>query len=225
MAEVFLEHANGEQIGELIRLDKKEMLIGRLPDCDIVVESRFTSVSQRHAVLRKTSDGWVIIDVGTSGKGSTFGTYMNENQLISNQPYILNHGDEIRLGTRMGKYFRLHGQGTIPISQPGSLKSRLSINEGRRLLILDGRPMQISFTRQEFEFLLILWHESGSICNYTKICYRLWPDIQTITGDIDADLKVRINTLAHNIRRKLINRLDGFDILESYRGIGYRLRF
>jgi len=224
MAEAFLEHANGEQIGELVRLDKREMLVGRLPDCNIITEPKFTSVSQHHAILRKTGDGWVIIDVGTKGNGSTYGTYVNENRLASNKTFVLNPGDEIILGTRMGKYFRFHGEGTLPVSQPSSLKGRLCINEGRRLILLDGRPMRIALTRQEFDFIFILWQKSGSICLFKDICVGLWPEAQVISGNIDADIKVRINTLAHDLRRKLSLPLDGIDILESCRGVGYRLR-
>jgi hypothetical protein len=223
-SEAFLEHANGELIGELIRLDKREILVGRLSDCNIITEPEFTSVSQHHAILRKTGDGWVIIDVGTKGKGSTYGTYINENRLASNKRVVLNTGDEIRLGTRMGKYFRFHGEGTIPAAQTGSLKGRLGINEGRRLILLDGRPVPVSFTRQEFDFLLILWQKSGSICQFKDICSCLWPEIPVISGNVDADLKVRINTIAHGLRQKLSLQLDGIDVLESCRGVGYRLR-
>jgi len=225
MSEAFLEHTNGEQIGQLVRLEKREMLIGRLHDCNIITEAKFTSVSQHHAIIRKTSDGWIIIDVGTRGNGSTYGTYINENRLAPYREFILNQGDEIRLGTKMGKYFRFHGEGTMPVSQPGSLKGRLIINEGKRLLLLDGRPVSVSFTRQEFDFLLILWHKSDSICQFKDICYGLWPEVEVISNDIDADIKVRINTLAHGLRRKLSAPLDGIDILENCRGVGYRLRF
>lgn len=225
MTEAFIEHANGDYVGELIRLNRNEMLIGRLAGCNIVTEPKFTSVSQRHAILRKTRDGWVIIDVGTKGKGSTYGTYINGTRLIPNEVVILNQGDEIRLGTQLGKYFRYHGEGTIPVPPSGSLRGRLSIEVDRRTIILDGRPMSISLTRQEFDFLLILWQKPGSVCQFKDICGSLWPEIQAISGSVDADLKVRINTLAHGLRRKLNLALDGINILESCRGVGYRLRF
>ena len=120
MAEAFLEHANGEHVGELIRLDRKERLVCRLPDCAIVTEPKFTSVSQHHAIIRKTGDGWVIIDVGTRGRGSTYGTYINEIRIAPNREVVLNPGDEIRLGTQLGKYFRFHGEG---IFRPSTRKS------------------------------------------------------------------------------------------------------
>ena len=223
MTEAFLEQTNGDCVGELVRLSQNEMLIGRFASCNIVTEPKFSSVSQRHAILRKTKNGWVIIDVGTRGKGSTYGSYINGNRLIPNQEIILNPGDEIRLGTKLGKYFRYHGEGTISVPSPGNLRGRLSIDVERRAIILDRRPLQISLTRQEFDLLLILWKKPGSVCRFKDICDSLWPGINEIPEPIDADLKVRINTLVYGLRRKLNLALDGIEILESCRGVGYRL--
>lgn len=225
MAKAFLEHASGDHVGELIELDRNEMVIGRTQGCDIITEPKFTSVSQRHAVLRKTTDGWAIIDVGTYRHGSTYGTYVNDIRLQPNKEIVLHPGDEIRLGTKLGKYFRFHGEGTVPVSQPLSLHDRFSIDVGRRLVLLDRRAVSLSLTPQEFEFLLILWEKSGSICLFKEICSHIWPEEKIISlSTIDADLRVRINTLAHGLRGKLKLALDGIDVLESCRGVGYRLR-
>jgi DNA-binding response OmpR family regulator len=92
-------------------------------------------------------------------------------------------------------------------------------------VVLDGRALSLALTPQEFEFLLVLWQKSGSICLFKEICSRIWPDEKTISPHtVDADLRVRMNTLAHGLRRKLKLALDGIDILESCRGVGYRLR-
>jgi len=225
MSQVFLEHTNGDHIGELIKLGRSEMVIGRTLNCDIVTEPKFSSVSQRHAILRRTSEGWAIIDIGTYGKGSTYGTYINDIRIAPNKEVVLRPGDEIRLGTKLGKYLRFHGEGTLPASETISLSGRFTIDTGKRCVLVDGRVVSVSLTPQEFEFLVILWHKSGSICMFREICTKLWPDEKMITsGSIDADLKVRINTLSHGLRRKLRFALDGIDILESCRGVGYRLR-
>lgn len=225
MARVILEHTNGKHVGELIELDRNDLLIGRMSTCDIVTEPKFTSVSQRHAILRRTADGWIIIDVGTHGKGSTYGTCINDIRLELNKQAVLRTGDEIRLGTKLGKYFRFHGEGTVPVSQSLRLSDRLSIDIGRRQVLLDMRAVSLSLTPQEFEFLLILWQKSGSICLFKEICSHIWPEEKTISlSTVDADLRVRINTLVHGLRRKLKLALDGIDVLESCRGVGYRLR-
>lgn len=225
MAKAFLEHASGDHVGELIELDRSEVVIGRTQSCHIVTEPKFTSVSQRHAIIRRTTDGWAIVDLGTHGKGSTYGTYVNDVRLEPNKEVILRPGDEIRLGTKLGKYFKFHGEGTAPVSQPSSLRDRLSIDIGRRKVVLDGRALSLALTPQEFEFLLMLWQKSGSVCLFKEICSHIWPDEKSISPHtVDADLRVRMNTLAHGLRRKLKLALDGIDILESCRGVGYRLR-
>jgi len=225
MSEVYLEHTNGDHMGELIKLDRREVVIGRTSICDIVTEPKFTSVSQCHAVLRRTSDGWAVIDIGTYGKGSSYGTYVNDVRITPNKEVVLHPGDEIRLGTKLGKYLRFHGEGTMPASEPISLLGRFTIDTGKRCVIVDGRIVSMSLTPQEFEFLVILWQKSGSICIFQEICTKLWPNENiTTSASIDADLKVRINTLSHGLRRKLRFALDGIDILESCRGVGYRLR-
>lgn len=225
MTKAYIEHASGDQVGELTELGRNEMVIGRIQSCDIVTEPKFSSVSRRHAILRRTSEGWVIIDVGNYGEGSTYGTYVNDIRLQPNKEVVLHTGDEIRLGTKLGKYFRFHGEGTVPVSQPLSLRDRFSIDVGRRLVLLDGRTVPISLTPQEFEFLLVLWEKSGSICLFKEICSHIWPGEKTTSlRTIDADLRVRINTLAYGLRRKLNVAFDGIDVLESCRGVGYRLR-
>ena len=226
MTEAFLEHANGDQIGGLIKLDRNEILIGRMSSCDIITEPKFTSVSQRHAILRKTPGGWAVIDVGTYGKGSTYGTYINDIRLEPNKQIILHPGDEIRLGTKLGKYLRFLGEGTIPAPEPIRFGERLRIDIGKRYILLDERRLSVHLTHQEFELILMLWQKSGEVCTFTEICKRIWPTEKNLSLDtVDADLRVRINTLVHALRRKIIPALDGLDILESYHGIGYRMRF
>lgn len=224
MLKAFLEHISGDYVGQMIEIDHTEAVIGRTKACNIVTEPKFTSVSQRHAIIRRTFDGWIIVDVGTYGKGSTYGTYLNDIRLEPNKEAALCPGDEIRLGTKLGKYFRFYGEGTIPVSQPASLRSRLKLDVGRRQLILDSRPLPLIFTPQEFQFLETLWRKPGTVCSFGDICALLWPSEKDLPNIVDNDLRVRINTLAHNLRRKLKPTLDGIDILESCRGVGYRLR-
>lgn len=56
----------------------------------------------------------MITDIGTHGKGSSYGAYVNDDRLTPNKPTLLSPGDEVRLGTKLGKYFRFIGEGTMP---------------------------------------------------------------------------------------------------------------
>ena len=50
-------------------------------------------VSRRHALVRRTADGYEILDLG-----STNGTWMNKKRLVPEKPYSLRSGAQISLG-------------------------------------------------------------------------------------------------------------------------------
>lgn len=66
-----------------------EMTMGRAPGCTIVVDD--TYVSQLHARVFRSDDGWYVEDIG-----STNGTFLNGSQLAAAQR--LGRGDRIQLG-------------------------------------------------------------------------------------------------------------------------------
>ena len=49
-------------------------------------------ISRRHVMIRKTTPGYEVIDLSSSN-----GTWLNEERLISNQPYPLPRGSQLRL--------------------------------------------------------------------------------------------------------------------------------
>ena len=87
--------AVGER-GSLVRLAdgvstalaKPSVTIGRLPECDVVVDD--AGVSRQHARIRRTESGFVLTDLG-----STNGTMVNGEPI---QEHVLEHGDRITIG-------------------------------------------------------------------------------------------------------------------------------
>ena len=66
-----------------------ELSIGRADDCDLVLDE--PTVSRHHAVLRRTPEGWLLRD-----SGSTNGTRLNGWRV---EEAALRVGDELMLGT------------------------------------------------------------------------------------------------------------------------------
>ena len=66
-----------------------ELSIGREYDCDFVLDE--PTVSRHHAILRRTPEGWVVRDVG-----STNGTRLNGWRI---DEAALRVGDELTIGT------------------------------------------------------------------------------------------------------------------------------
>jgi glycine betaine catabolism B len=69
----------------------REFLIGRLPSCDFVLPD--SKVSRHHAKIIFQAGKYHFIDLQSSG-----GSWLNQDQVVSNQPYQLKSGDVIRVG-------------------------------------------------------------------------------------------------------------------------------
>jgi len=89
----------------------------------------------------------------------------------------------------------------------------LTIDVGRRRVQRGGRDMLLS--QREFQFLLILAQESGSILPRSALIDRLWRDEQSV-GDNAVD------ALASRLRRR-IDGPFGDKLIHTVRGVGYCL--
>jgi hypothetical protein len=74
--------------GRSVPLTQPEVTIGRLPECDVVVED--PGASRQHARVRRTDGGFVLVDLG-----STNGTLVND---VAIQEHVLENGDRITIG-------------------------------------------------------------------------------------------------------------------------------
>jgi hypothetical protein len=74
--------------GRSVPLTQPEATIGRLPECDVVVDD--AGASRQHARIRRTEGGFVLVDLG-----STNGTLVNDAPI---QEQVLEHGDRITIG-------------------------------------------------------------------------------------------------------------------------------
>lgn len=80
---------SGPASGQEFTLDGDELVIGRAADNPVSIPD--TSVSRKHAVVRKTADGWAVSDLG-SGNGT-----MLNGAAIADET-TLNDGDVITMG-------------------------------------------------------------------------------------------------------------------------------
>lgn len=87
---------NGKNLGKRFQINKPDVVIGRSPDVDVVIDEK--SVSRQHAKCLTREDEISIQDMGSSN-----GTYVNNDK--SDAKVVLKDGDIIRLGTVLLKYF------------------------------------------------------------------------------------------------------------------------
>jgi pSer/pThr/pTyr-binding forkhead associated (FHA) protein len=85
----------GPSAGSRFLLDTDEVTAGRHPDSDIFLDD--VTVSRRHAVFRRTAEGYQVVDVG-----SLNGTYVNRDRIDA---ITLTGSDEVQIGKYRLVYF------------------------------------------------------------------------------------------------------------------------
>ena len=83
-----LRITRGKQAGLTMTLGD-QIKIGRSADCQLILDDDY--VSSRHALIRRTADGYVVEDLG-----STNGTYLNDARVTTATPFGLS--DTLRIG-------------------------------------------------------------------------------------------------------------------------------
>jgi hypothetical protein len=71
--------------------DARHWVIGRAPDCDIVMGQ--TEVSGKHCRLSRSAGAWSVEDLGSSN-----GTFVNGRRLAPHSPTVVTHADTVTLG-------------------------------------------------------------------------------------------------------------------------------
>src|SRR5260221_2513373 len=91
-----MEAALNSPYGRTI-LGPASIAIGRSPDNQLVVND--PQASSHHAQIYPDGQGYLLVDLG-----STNGTFVNEQRLISHSPRMLNAGDVLRIGNTSFSY-------------------------------------------------------------------------------------------------------------------------
>ncbi|NPA91648.1 MAG: FHA domain-containing protein [Chloroflexi bacterium] len=201
----------GGQGSQRWRLDKPEMLIGRLPDCDIVLPDR--QVSRHHARIFRKGDTYYIEDLRSKN-----GTWVNGQPLRGVR--ALEDGDEIQIALRFKLAFVGSGA-TAPLNLDESVtevERGLRVDEGGRRVFVNGREVMPPLSPSQFRLLALLWRAQGGVVSREEIVQHVWAE--------DASEGVTEQALDALVRR-LRERLAEYDPDHMYvvtvRGHGYRL--
>ena len=85
-----LKHLTGDLAGTVVDLKADVTVIGRLPECDIVLGAN--GVSRRHAEIRKVGPAFVLVDLDSRNK-----TLVNDTELKGGVEHLLKENDRINI--------------------------------------------------------------------------------------------------------------------------------
>ena len=85
-----LEQVTGDLAGAVTELKKDVTVIGRLPECDIILTAN--GVSRKHAEVRKVGPSFFAVDLESRNK-----TFLNDAELKGGVEQILKENDRIRI--------------------------------------------------------------------------------------------------------------------------------
>ena len=205
---------SGPVTGQRWSLAKPEAVIGRDPDCDVVIPDR--QVSRRHALLRKVDGGFELEDLGSKN-----GTHLNGTPLHGAQR--LQDGDLIQVAL-VAKLAYVGSDATVPLrietTPDGEVVSvgHLRLDNASRRVWLNEAEIDPPLSVPQFRFLELLYQHPGQVCSRDDVIHAVWPEASGAGVSEQA-----IDALVRRVRDRLAEIDPGFQYIVTVRGHGFRL--
>jgi pSer/pThr/pTyr-binding forkhead associated (FHA) protein len=184
------------------------LVIGRDPECDLVLDSIF--VSRSHARLCRVEGGYEVIDLESRN-----GIDLNGQQV--NRAASLAPGDTITIGPFELQVLErpLLEQVTQNFNRHRDLPA-LIVDRSTHEVLISGAPVRPPLSRLEFRLLTLLYDADGSVCERDQLGDAIW-------GANQWDLNM-LHRLVHRLKEKIELRTDQPQFIVTVTGVGYRLQ-
>lgn len=210
------------------------ILIGREPDCDVVIADR--QVSRHHATLRLAPDGVYLEDLNSKN-----GTHCNGLPII--QPTLLKDGDTVQIALTQ-KFLFLSSDATVPLdgfdgdlataqrapesetsAEPVGFRLRLE-KRSRRVWVIPVRgeskdrevevvpPLSVS----QFRLLETLYENQGKVVSRPELATAVWGEDQAFEVSEQA-----LDALVRRLRERISAIDPEHEYIITVRGHGLRL--
>jgi DNA-binding winged helix-turn-helix (wHTH) protein len=207
----FLLAKNGPLEGQIWPLTK-EIVIGRDPTCDIVINDR--QVSRRHAQIRLNGER----NNAISDLNSKNGTLLNGDFIAESAS--LKDGDEIIVGL-VQEFVFVSSDATLPLGQvpaeEASTSMKLFIDQKARRIWIGEKELIPPLSVSQYELLVYLYEHQGSVLTREEVVKAVWGEMESI-GVTEQALDALV--------RRLRSRLNIIDPTHEYivtiRGVGFK---
>lgn len=188
------------------------LMIGRDPDCEIVIPDR--QVSRFHVRLDLKDEIVTIEDMGSKN-----GTFVN-NIKISN-PTLLADGDEVSIAY-IQQFIFLSSDSTLPldsnIQQAGNKKNKLILDPKSRRVWVNEKEILPPLSVPQFRMLQTLYNQSGSVVSRQELVMAIWGDSEAVGISEQA-----LDALIRRLRERISSVDSKHEYIITVRGHGIRL--
>lgn len=201
----------GELRGQKWQLRNDSFLIGRAPDCDLVVPDR--QVSRHHARLRRTSEGHVVEDLGSKN-----GTHVNG--VLVSSPVSLQDGDVIQVALAMKLIF-VGTEATVPLSLNDATKlglGRLRMDSDAHRVWVGDLEVEPPLSPAQYRLLNLLYANPERVVSRNEIVRSVWEDASE-----EGVSEQAIDALVRRLRDRLAECDPDHGYIVTVRGHGFRL--
>lgn len=197
---------------------RKNILIGRGDDCDIIIPSQ--QVSRHHARIQVTPEGILLEDLGSKN-----GTHCNGEKIVDS--VILHEEDMIQVALAQ-QYVLVSSDATVPLSPNATLPEktavdhdsihRLRLDKRSRRVWVNGDEIKLPLSLLQFNLLDVLYRNEEQVASREDIISAVW-------GEEDAAgvSEQALDALVRRLRDRLAEVDSKHDYIVTMRGHGFRM--
>ncbi len=193
---------------------RDEMTLGRIEECDIVINNR--QVSRQHAKITPSEDGVILEDLGSKN-----GTHCNGERI--DQVILLNDGDVIHIALAQ-KFVYLSSDATLPLEfEDPSLSvpdrsGRLLIEKRSRRVWIGDEEILPPLSASQYQLLETLYDNKGRVVPREELMGGIWGE----DGAIEISNQA-LDALVRRLRSRLAEIDPDHIYIATVRGHGIRL--
>jgi DNA-binding response OmpR family regulator len=185
-----------------VPLRAERLILGRAPECDIVIEGRL--ISRRHAAISRLGQGYLLEDLGSHN-----GTSVNGRRIA--EPWKLHDGDQIELGG-VGRLTFVDSDATS--TRPRAPALGIWLDHAAQDVWVDGQRLSPQLSPAQFKLLQLLVERLDQLCSRAEIVAAVWPAAADGVSD------EAIDALIKRVRARLGEAPAGQRYLTTLRGRG-----
>lgn len=201
---------DGRQRGRSVVLDKEKILVGRAPDCDIVLDDKFAS--RVHASISRLDSVFIVEDAGSKN-----GILLDNERLQEGTKGILADGVILTFAQTRFKFEDPSATMTNLDVESSTTGTQLVVHVATRQVKVNGKLLQPPLSFKQFELLHCLYTRRGQAISKDEIALAVWPDGSEAVPDNNID------RLVSRVRVKLSEAAGGHQFISTIRGYGFRM--